>query len=118
MPTKQPDRFTLTEVHLKLLRHAYVAWAGDEQWGSPGISTVHPYGNGDVVDDVLRIIGRTPNPDYDDWSRSEKDLAWALHRETETALQIVLVTGAFEPGVYAKRNTYAQRSWERVGDAS
>lgn len=37
-----------------------------------------------------------------------------VHEQTQTALQIVLVTGAFEPGTYKKTYTYDARSWVKV----
>jgi molybdopterin biosynthesis enzyme len=52
----------------------------------------------------------------DDTSLTEDDEArlLELHQQTMTALQIVLVTGAFSPGQYRLRDIYDRRSWERV----
>jgi hypothetical protein len=37
-----------------------------------------------------------------------------LHRELETALQIVLVTQKFEPGLYHQKNEYLTKSWKKI----
>jgi hypothetical protein len=92
-------RFTLREEHVKLLRAAYVSWEGRE-YGAPAIDCKRPYGNNDVPDDIRRVLS-LPHLSDDDCR--------ALHEETQTALQIILRTGAFGPGAY-EANRY-RRDW-------
>src|SRR6266568_5645220 len=42
------SEFTVTEDHLKLLRHAYLYWEYGEGYGAPAIDPKRPYGNSDV----------------------------------------------------------------------
>lgn len=89
-------KFTVTDKHIKLLRNAYVSWE-DCELGAPSINCKRPYGNGDVVGDVIAILfGELPEEAIE----GLHDYACQLHKETETALQIVLRTGEFKPGNY------------------
>lgn len=113
------DTFTITENHFKLLRRMYVGWQNCET-GAPEIDPKRPYGNSDVENDVAEIIGdkvdRCPHCDEllsDDIS----DKMMALHRETETALEIVLCFAgeACLPGRYRRKPGYCL-GWEKVDD--
>ena len=110
------DTFTLTADHLKLLSRMYVNW-GYAETGAPEIDPKRPYGNSNVTSDVAEILG-IDAPDEDEASSAEVDKfaerMYAIHRQTKTALQIVLVTGQFVPGTYRKADTYDDRSWELV----
>lgn len=111
------NRFTLTADHVALLRDASVCW-NDIEAGAPTIDPKRPYGNGDVWKDVCRIL-RWPKEGDDGheacWSSAQIKRARVLHRETETALQVVLATGSFEPGEYVAK---WYRDWTRVEVAS
>lgn len=115
MTTYSDDkRFTLTEQHVKLLRAATVRWE-DIEWGAPAIDGKRPYGNGDIHDDIASILGEAhvcPNCDHHVLGERDRERLFALHRETETALQIVLSTGSFEPGEYVAPR-YG-RNWRRA----
>jgi len=81
----------------------WVDW-WDAETGAPGINPKRPYGNSSVEEDVCRIltgetIGRVDSK-RQDLIDEEKKKYFQLHTETETALQIVLSTGKFQPGVY------------------
>ena len=103
-------KFTLTEEHIKLLRNMYVGW-GYCEFGAPEIDPKRPYGNSQVIEDIHRIL--TGDDDADDNVLEEFEAKYQkLHRETETALQIVLRTGKFEPGVY-ECDVYRQ-NWRQV----
>ena len=105
--------FTMTVEHIALLRAAYVYWERCES-GAPCIDPKRPYGNGDVARDVAKIIGEPATGDtYDDMPDEQRARLLRLHRETEEALQIVLVTGSFEPGNYRRTDTHKTRSWVR-----
>lgn len=104
--------FTLTEQHIKLLTHMWVEWQDDET-GAPEIDPKRPYGNSDVAGDVHEILtGQMVDGDEVVLSAQERKDYLDLHRETETALQIVLRTARFEPGDY-RAEAYSTR-WEKV----
>lgn len=88
--------FELKEEHIKLLNSMWVNWhEGYSELGTPVIDLKGPYGNGDVVEDIYEILeGESINEDELFVKYKE------LHRETETALQIVLQTKSFETGNY------------------
>ena len=95
-------RFTLTGEHVKLLRRAYVRWE-DCETGAPAIDCKRPYGNSWVEMDVAEILGwDVPLDQFEDryLTREQDERATELHRETVTALQVILATGCFEPGDY------------------
>jgi hypothetical protein len=111
--------FKLTDDHIKLLRRAYVGWQ-DCETGAPEINPKRPYGNSSVVPDVAEILGIVPvNPDGDDYEErygsDVVDRLRQLHRETETALQIILATGEFKVGTYRRGSSYSSdRAWTLV----
>lgn len=90
--------FELTQEHVKLLRRANVMWY-DCETGAPGLDCKRPYGNSDVEGDVCNILGWSKE-DGDGYSQEQRDKASLIHKETETALSVVLTTSSFEPGVY------------------
>ena len=103
--------FTLTETHLKLLRRFQVGWQ-DCETGAPEIDPKRPYGNSAVPEDMHTILtGETIG--FDDSKRDaltldERKRYLELHRETKIALQIVLATGQFKPGMYECEDYSAQ----------
>jgi hypothetical protein len=109
-------QFELTENHIKLLNRMYVYWDDDSYDGSPRIDSKRPYGNSDVVNDVYEII-HGKEWDYDEQDEMPEEIyeqMLELHRETATALQIVLCTKSFEPGTYEIKKAYNSRSWGKV----
>ena len=114
-------KFIVKEEHLKLISHMNVGW-NDCEFGAPEIDPKRPYGNSDVIQDIVEIFGMEEidderfifrifgqeyrlrgddkyNIDFD----HEGDLTEILtnlHKETETALQIALATKSFETGEY------------------
>jgi hypothetical protein len=97
--------FHLSESHLILLQNMIVGWQ-DCEFGAPEINPKRPYGNSNVVEDVAALLGVDAESNY--------DVLEQLHKETKQALQIVLLTGLFEPGVYQQMDRYDKRSWERI----
>lgn len=102
----EPKDFTVTQDHISLIQHMYVGW-DDAEFGAPGIDPKRPYGNSDVYRDIHEILtdgARWPDeddPEYDSGKREGLEDAYKqLHEETQTALQIFLVTGKMEPGNY------------------
>jgi hypothetical protein len=107
--------FTVTDQHLKLLNRAYVGW-DDCEFGAPEIDCKRPYGNSDVIGDIIEILG-VPEDQWSDGDEgilpdAELDLT-RLHAETATVLQIALNTGEFRTGRYI-REKYGD--WHRDGE--
>ena len=103
--------FTLTDNHVKLLHAMFVGW-DDCESGAPAVDPKRPYGNSYVPGDVRRILG-WPSPSDDDRVDEEDRRAYAIHRETELALQIVLRHGP-KPGHYRLADRYDRSSWQLV----
>lgn len=101
--------FVLLPEHIALLKGFYVRW--DEScYGAPAIDSKRPYGNkgrSAILLDIARILGIEPIKDMDDeetLTREQAEHCEKLHWETETALQIILRNGTFEPGTYQSTN--------------
>ncbi len=109
----RPTEFTMTEDHVRLLRCANVGWQ-DCETGAPEIDPKRPYGNSYVPGDVAEILGWVPRGGDVELTDDQRADAYAIHRETGLALQIVLITGQMEPGRYAMAKQYDYRSWQRV----
>jgi len=112
-------RFELKDEHLALLTRANIGWQ-DAETGAPEIDPKRPYGNSDVAGDVMEILGWEnqvcPNCDYPldvENSDQTRTKAMQIHRETQMALEIVLATKSFYPGIY-EASTYG-RDWKYVG---
>lgn len=107
--------FTLTEDHIKLLRAAYIGW-DDCEFGAPAIDPKRPYGNSSVEIDIAETLGWSLFIDADDeghMSKEQVERACRLHRETQTALEVILSTGSFEPGAYERTEEW-KRDWRKV----
>jgi hypothetical protein len=112
--------FTVTEDHLKLLRHVHVDYwdPGEGYFGAAAISSKRPYGNSYVARDIAEIL----NAPDEDWEYEDREKAIVtdeaeerfkrLHVETMAALQIVLAAGEFRPAV-----TGAPNNGARTGNA-
>ena len=103
------SEFTVTEDHLKLLRHVYLYWDYGEGYGAPAINPKKPYGNSDVERDIAEILD-APDSDWE-WDEDDEYLDLTpearerftrLHVETMIVLHIVLAAGQFRPGRYIR----------------
>lgn len=104
--------FELTDDHIKLINHMWVSWHDGHSfsgYGSPVIDLKRPYGNSDIVQDIHEILtGESIDEeeldergiDYDDYLSQLEEKYRPIHKETETALQIILHTKSFETGTY------------------
>ena len=104
--------FTLKAEHVKLLSKACVGWQ-DCETGAPTIDPKRPYGNSDVASDVAEILGleakRCPHCG-EELEETDKDMLMEWHKETETALQVILSAQSFEPGTYVE---IKYQTWKR-----
>ncbi len=89
--------FTVTEDHLKLLRHACLYSDYGEGYGAPAINPKRPYGNSDVERDIAEILD-APDSDWE-WDEDDEYLDLTtearehftrLHVETMLVLHIAL----------------------------
>lgn len=112
-PVDRAEFFVLTLAHIQLLRHANVSW-DDCEFGAPRIDPKRPFGNSDVVSDMAKLLAVQPIATDDGevrWPPGTSTRMTNLHRELETALQVVLASGSFEPGEYWTPKY--RRQWKR-----
>lgn len=104
-------RFVLTKQHITLLRHASVSWNGNE-FGAPTINPKRPYGNSDVLTNIAEILSVLLYDEKNEMIEETAQKLAAMHHQTQTALQIILSTGWFEPGLYESEDYCGK--WKRV----
>jgi hypothetical protein len=93
--------FTITNNHLKLLKHIHISWNSCE-FGAPTVDCKRPYGNSDVYCDIARILN-IPIPDFDndeDFTDQQLQYIDEIHKEMQTVLQIGVRVGCFEEGTF------------------
>ena len=98
----EKKEFVLREKHLKLLSKMNVSW-WDAEFGAPCIDPKRPYGNSSVIQDmasILGIEGKTCPHCGELLEKQDEERIVNLHKEMETALQVVLSTQSFRPGAY------------------
>jgi hypothetical protein len=119
--------FEIRPEHIKLLKNMYVGWCNCE-FGAPEIDPKRPYGNSDVIGDIIDILGVKDGNNiritlsgkehyvynYGDISSEIKNMLTQLHHETQTVLQIILNTETFRTGKYKLKDKYSI-NWEYVG---
>lgn len=113
------ETFELKPEHVKLLSGAYVSW-GDCEYGAPAINCKRPYGNSDVEEDIITVLGWWPegvdeeddvfieSPEY----RKLCIRAEQIHKETQIALQVILQHQSFEPGMFVREQPWYD--WKRA----
>ena len=106
--------FTLTADHIKLLKSAYVTRNKDPYWGTIGIDCKRPFGDSGIAESMAKILGIAGMVTDDGlvYPAGTADQMFDIYKELETALEIVLATGSFEPGEY-QASDY-DRDWRRV----
>jgi hypothetical protein len=137
MYNKKTEEFEILPEHLKLVQRFFVQWQDDE-FGAPEIDPKRPYGNSDVYQDMVSILGFKQHKDDEerfdfelfkeqytirgcdkynlDFENQSKLTAILdkLHKDLEKVLQIALVTQEFKTGTYKKTDEYNDRSWIKV----
>lgn len=118
------EKFELTKNHITLLRNMYFEYDEYTETGAPVADCKRPYGNSDVAVDIYEILyGKTfdlydeETDDYKEEWEEIRDELMRLHYGTATALQIILSTKSFEPGIYECERTEERLgfSWKKVG---
>lgn len=113
---EQTKKFTLTVEHIKLVSHFNVDWNSAEN-GAPSVDPKRPYGNSRVACDIYEIlhgevVGRATSK-KEALSAEEETALLKLHQETKDALQVILATKSFTPGIYEAPNY--SHDWKLVG---
>lgn len=109
------NEFKLTSKHIKLISHFYIDWY-DCEFGAPCVDPKRPFGNSDVISDIGRILNIEPleeeSPGEFIFSDEQSEYILKWYHELQTALQIVLCTKSFKPGLYIQKEKYNDRSWK------
>lgn len=96
--------FEVKPVHLRLIRRLWIEWQDSGYMGAPWVYEKKPYGNSDVVGDVLKeLYGKSEK----EATNEEIQEAVYIHKEVGTALQVVTSSGCFFPGTYQKEDEYS-----------
>ena len=106
------EDFELKVEHIKLLREANINW-DDCEFGAPCIDPKRPFGNSDVYGDIVNILGM-PKVDDRNYEKVQEQL-YLLHKDLETALEIILHNQTFKPGIYYKKDKYSDE-WTFKGE--
>lgn len=109
-------RFELTENNVKLLNRMFVYFDSSQYYGAPAVDIKRPYGNKRVAHDIFEIINGKEWSDDNEMPSVVREELIDLHRETATALQVLLDTMSFKPGVYEKEQ-YGGR-WNIIDEQS
>ena len=108
-------RFELTEQHLKLIRRMNIGYNDWCEFGAPEVDPKRPYGNSSVYYDIGEILGierkDSGDGDYEFTEDQEKEML-KIHKETATALQVILASGSFGIGFYEADEFH--RNWVAV----
>lgn len=131
--------FTLTQDHIALMGKFHIRWEDFAYDGAPAVDIKRPFGNSDVIEDVVEIL--LGLRDTSTWEEREKALEKAvtydregsiksvvlpdarvltrsemetLYRQMDTALQVVLCTQSFAAGTYRQEHQYDAISWKLV----
>lgn len=110
------ETFLMKKDHITLLSKMYVGWQNCD-FGAPEIDPKRPYGNSDVEMDIAKILELELFEDSGGekhLSKEQYKMIVKLHKETETALQIVLSTQSFKEGLYELDQKYLSTSWKLV----
>ena len=93
-----------------------MSYSGYCEWGHVGLDCKRPFGNGDLVGDMAKILGIEPGPTDDGeehWPPGTHDkMVRMFEDELPVALSIVLAAGTFETGQY-ECDEYRD-NWRRV----
>lgn len=111
------DTFLLKDEHIKLIRKMYFKFDNSSAYGGAPMGDVkRPYGNQNHFKDMINILGLEVKLDDDNEPCISLTLGLELvklHQETATAIEVVLTSGAFIPGLY-ERKKYSSDPWTKI----
>lgn len=97
-------RFELTTSHLMLLEQGNYVYEN----GSVGLDHKRPFGNSDIPQDILRILGYAT----DAISEKTESRCWAIYeQEIPIAMAVVFQSQSFAPGWYEKPEYGGMWAW-------
>lgn len=106
--------FKVTENHIKLIKAMCVRW-DDSEFGAPAIDSKRPYGNSSVLLDIVEVLGVCSNEDrVDEYINKYGDILTEIHKQTQTALEILLSNLSIQPGMYTRSSAYSD-NWSYFG---
>lgn len=113
---KPIQNFTITEDHLKLLKHQHIFITGAPF--IPGrfhaaLNTSRPFGNSDVYGDMAEILNWPPAIEGE-FPKETIIRMNQLLREMAYALQICLCTLSFESGEYYNEDPCDAIGWQKL----
>jgi hypothetical protein len=115
------NSFRLTKEHVTLLRKMWVE-DGGSNLPSPMIDPKRPYGNSCILEDIVHILkwknSKSKKLEEGELSQKLLDKAKKIHKEMKTALQVVLSTKSFRPGLYDQTDWYNNTSWKRKNSSA
>lgn len=99
--------FFLTEEHVKLMQGLHFYYENGYKYGAPAVDAKRPFGNSgrhQIVMDMAKILGISMDKVYDDEKEelieSESVRIEKIYRELPRAIECVLRTLSFDPGVF------------------
>jgi len=104
--------FKVTEAHIKLIKNMRFDYDEYTEFGAPRVDPKRPYGNGDVLRDMWKILGIKKDgysSEYEFTEIEEQTLMY-LHKECTDALSILVQFLKLETGIY-KRDIY--QKWHK-----
>lgn len=104
--------FIVNDNHIKLLNKMIVGWQ-DCEYGAPEIDPKRPYGNSDVENDIMEILGwdvkKCPHCS-EPLEKQDSETAAKLHKETQTVIEILLHNPTnFKLGTYVRLDSYGSK---------
>lgn len=110
MAFNDPLFFELSEDHLKLLSNFYITWQ-DSYNGAPEVNPKRPYGDSMILNSICEILGWETEEEYLEEDEDLMDEAFAIHKEMETVLQILVdnATIGISPGKYK-----GEWNWKKI----
>lgn len=94
--------FQLKASHILLLRAGNIQFSNSCEWGYIGLDCKRPFGNGDLVGDMARIVGIVPieTDDGDAWPKGTREAMLKIFRQELPIAMSIVLSGCYEPGSY------------------
>jgi len=105
--------FELKQYHVDLLTNANIDYVSGCEWGWLGLDCKRPFGNGDMTGDMAKIMGieQIETDEGPQWPKgTHEKMVKIFEEELPIALEVILESKSFEPGVYEKEEYMG--TWE------
>lgn len=106
--------FELKREHIKLLSKMKIGWDIDG-FGVPGVDRTSPFGFNDSTpyQTIAEILGIEKQNGDNEFTVEQDKYMMSVYRETDQALQIILQSQSFQPGIYKRDDYYTWRIIEK-----